>query len=259
VLSVKPAEGSRPLPLLVGRDDAITGGVRYHWDGTGWAAAASNEPSYLFAAAFGPRGVAAHDDTDYYFSPEGTHFTRATTQPKPTKDCLRDNDYLIADASGFISIGYCENPMVWHSSDGLTWTPDSTRFPFGKRSLVQAVAASRSRIVAVGDTPGDAVAWTSADGHTWNRQTLTGGTPQVFVGDMGWFITGTTDADKPCFWVSADATTFHGPYPLPKQLREWGWLNIQMAIGKDTAIAIGPPVGKDPKAKPTAFLIRRTD
>lgn len=32
-----------------------------------------------------------------------------------------------------------------------------------------------------------------------------------------------------------------------------------MSIGKDTAIAIGPPVGKNPKTfKPTAYLIRRT-
>jgi hypothetical protein len=269
--TIDPPERAPERPLLAGGEAILTGGMRYRWGSSGWVPVAATDTISFIVAAFGPAGVVARTPADYYFATDGIHFTQATADPGPARDgCDHGSDYLFATADGFIALtstpGQAEcsptqSPMVWRSSDGLTWTLDSISSPFGDDATLLSVAASDSGVVAAGFTgagPDKGVVWTSKDGRRWKRHAIPGALvpDRVFVGGMGWILT--ASADHPVFWVSADGTTFQGPYPLPAPLRESGFENIQMVVGNDGALAIAPPVGDDPAtAKRATFLIRR--
>jgi hypothetical protein len=268
---IDPPVHAPERPLLAGGDALITGGVRYRWGASGWVPVVNTDRIILSDAAFSTMGVAARDALHYYFATDGIHFSQATVDPGEVGDgCSHASDYLFATAGGFGALRSApgrtecspsQSPTVWHSSDGLTWTLDSTSSPFGDDATLLSVAASDAGVVATGfswSRPDKGVVWTSKNGRSWKRHAIPGTlvADRVFVGGMGWILT--ASADHPVFWVSADGTAFHGPYPLPAPLREWGFENIQMAIGSDGAIAIAPPGGDDPEAaRRVTFLIRR--
>ncbi len=113
-------------------------------------------------------------------------------------------------------------PPIWTSRDAVHWTrvAASPVFPASRALLVNGVAWTGSRFVAVGSDPGGAGpdAWTSPDGRTWATSDLrtagpgspTGTEPTAVavVGStllaVGWTAIG--DATVPLAWASAEGT-----------------------------------------------------
>jgi hypothetical protein len=155
-------------------------------DGANWSAAtvAAGGPGdqSLTRVAGGPLGfVAAGLDGSVpavWTSPDGQAWTRADG---PFLESERIKGVAVgpqgAVAVGTITTSGDLDGMAWFSADGTTWrtVPLGTAGFAGRTSqAVHAVTATPGGFVAVGeDANGErrvAVAWTSADGITWQRQ-----------------------------------------------------------------------------------------
>ena len=155
-------------------------------DGATWSAATVSAggpgDQRLTSVAGGPLGfVAAGVDGSVpavWTSPDGMAWTRAGG---PFRESERVESVAVgtqgAVAVGTITTSGDVDGMAWFSADGATWRTvplGSAGFTGRTNQAVHAVTASGGGFVAVGDdTNGErrvAVAWTSIDGTTWQRQ-----------------------------------------------------------------------------------------
>jgi len=166
-------------------------------------------------------GGASGEDAAIWTSPDGLAWTRTARAPSGPG---RVNG-LAADGSGFVAVGIRgaspTRAAAWTSPDGLTWSavPDSPAFANADGSgnaEMNAVVRTASRFVAVGVEYGGAsgqhgAAWTSTDGISWRRATLTdpgdwmrdivvGGPGLVAVG------TGVGELQRAAIWTSPDGS-----------------------------------------------------
>lgn len=222
--------------------------------------------------AFGTAGMAV--------SADGARFVAAAPGLCPIS--------VLATAERLVALGGACNqdpgsrtsdPIVWTSSDGLTWQQVGTASPFGSGAVISAVAARGGRQVAVGLAPpstspasaspvGEVAAWVSDDGLAWRRLSpLPGSTcrdascwPEsslsIAASDRGWLIVdgagGAWSSADGLGWESLDgAPRIPGGYGAPllamsDQLILVGSTGVQVGVGDlgpRDEVAIGVIVG----------------
>ena len=173
----------------------------------------------------GSSGEAAAQDAAIWTSSDGLAWTRTAGAPSGPG---RVNG-LAADGSGFVAVGIRgagASPIraaAWTSADGLTWlaVPDGPAFANADGSgnaEMNVVVRTPSRFVAVGGEYGGAsrqhgAAWTSTDGISWRRATLTDPGDwmrDVVVGGPGLVAVGTGvgvgELPRAAIWTSPDGT-----------------------------------------------------
>lgn len=131
----------------------------------------------------------------------------------------------------------CE-PVLWASSNGIDWRPQSTESPFPRGAYVSDVAWRDGRFVAVGgiglDLP---LAWTSTDGVAWEVIELpgvedTGRLLHVERGGLGWMIiSDQRNRSEARGWFSTNGVCFR---PVP----DWV-VGSKVAINDDAVLSVG--------------------
>lgn len=180
--------GTRFVGLGVARETAGTA-ILDSADGLTWHRQSTFGVDMLPAAlAAGPHGVLAVVARDNQFSvwtsPDGLTWTiRDDAFPGPQlvapdadPTSFTVNDVVASDA-GWLAVGrvdpVCQldcgvdpvRPLVWTSTDGVTWTTVAANSP---HRGMNAVARGGEGYVAVGVGRSGAAAWTSRDGSTWS-------------------------------------------------------------------------------------------
>jgi hypothetical protein len=124
---------------------------------------------------------------------------------------------VAADSTGYLALGghtADSSPTLWRSSDGLTWSKDSSILtdmfaPTKKmgKTTVNSLAVHESSVVAAGSdqvgdySAGDAAVWYSADGgRAWQRADVAGAADATIFG-VAW---------GPSGWVAVGADGYPG-------------------------------------------------
>jgi hypothetical protein len=171
----------------------------------------------------GTRAVIVGDDPSgarSWVSTDGTTWQTAGGTPAMAGPAAATRMASVAWFKGqFVAVGNRDDPLngtqtgaVWTSPDGLAWTREPDDPGFAGVHILD-VAASESRLVAVGTTDeearGTAAAWSTTDGLHWRRST----SPDLEIGIMrGVAATGSgfvavglgTDDAHATSWTSPD-------------------------------------------------------
>jgi hypothetical protein len=167
--------------------------------------------------AVGTSGDPNYGPTAVWRWTEATGWQRGHVSPNAAGAMLA----VAVTASAFVAVGlngHDDGALTWTSPDGLAWTaaPDQPAFHYAQMPVrMQSVVAGPSGLVAGGWRSdagnGSAVAWTSADGATWNgpvwESSFSGGQVTGLAVSGGAVVavgrTGYPDNDQPSIWVSA--------------------------------------------------------
>ena len=220
--SPSPAGGTSPSPAASPTLAPVVGTWSRHelgLDGPMLSSLIVGGPGFIGGGA---SGEAAAQDAAIWTSSDGLAWTRTAGTPSGPGWV----NGLAADGSGFVAVGIggagAKRAAVWTSADGLTWSavPDSPALANADGSgnaEMNAVLRTGSRFVAVGIAWGGAsgqhgAAWTSTDGVSWQRATLTDpgdSMRDVVVGGPGLVAVGTGVAGplpRAAIWTSPDGS-----------------------------------------------------
>jgi hypothetical protein len=147
--------------------------------------------------------------------------------PSPSEGCgLAD---LVATAAGWVAAGGCSSPagraepFVVVSADGRLWrAAEVDRIDLGDQGdqRLGTLAAAPSGLVLAGDAAGRGVAWWSREGLVWHPSEISGTLAagvQVAGSRPGFVATGSELDGARGTWVSADGSTWEGPFAPPDQ------------------------------------------